>query len=83
MRPGTFLIPVLLGLRWPSGKVSALGPEGSRLETRFHGRSVVYGACYTLNHAKGANHLPVDVVPITHVHCLTHFRVHKDARVVI
>ncbi|GBL67784.1 hypothetical protein AVEN_4918-1, partial [Araneus ventricosus] len=22
--------------RWPSGKVSALGPEGSRFETRFH-----------------------------------------------
>ncbi|GBN63549.1 Tigger transposable element-derived protein 6 [Araneus ventricosus] len=24
------------GPRWPSGKVSALGPEGSRFEARFH-----------------------------------------------
>ncbi|GBL92738.1 hypothetical protein AVEN_119124-1 [Araneus ventricosus] len=24
------------GSRWPSGKISALGPEGSRFETRFH-----------------------------------------------
>ncbi|GBO12976.1 hypothetical protein AVEN_171124-1, partial [Araneus ventricosus] len=31
--------------RWPSGKVSALGPEGSRFETRF----AVYGSCCTLN----------------------------------
>ncbi|GBO46045.1 hypothetical protein AVEN_203612-1, partial [Araneus ventricosus] len=28
--------------RWPSGKVSASGPESSRCETRFHGRSAVY-----------------------------------------
>ncbi|GBM30617.1 hypothetical protein AVEN_18312-1 [Araneus ventricosus] len=31
--------PICLGRwrqRWPSGKVSALGPEGSRLETQFH-----------------------------------------------
>ncbi|GBO22457.1 hypothetical protein AVEN_274724-1, partial [Araneus ventricosus] len=38
------------GPRWPSGKVSALGPEGSRFETRFRRRSAVYGACCTLNH---------------------------------
>ncbi|GBM26861.1 hypothetical protein AVEN_266295-1 [Araneus ventricosus] len=31
--------------RWPSGKVSALGPEGSRFETRFHRR-------WSLLHAK-------------------------------
>ncbi|GBO16757.1 hypothetical protein AVEN_1244-1 [Araneus ventricosus] len=28
--------------RWPSGKVSALGLEGCRCETRFHCRSVVF-----------------------------------------
>ncbi|GBM16168.1 hypothetical protein AVEN_12237-1, partial [Araneus ventricosus] len=36
--------------RWPSGMFSALGPHGSKLETRFHGRSVVYWTCCTLNH---------------------------------
>ncbi|GBL75038.1 hypothetical protein AVEN_243828-1 [Araneus ventricosus] len=39
--------------RWPSGKVSALGPEGSRFETRFHCRSAAYGACCTLNLRSG------------------------------
>ncbi|GBN81278.1 hypothetical protein AVEN_200125-1 [Araneus ventricosus] len=33
--------------RWPSGKVSASGPESSRFETRFHRRSTVYGASQT------------------------------------
>ncbi|GBM99061.1 hypothetical protein AVEN_13102-1 [Araneus ventricosus] len=35
---------------WTSGKVSALGPEGSRFETRFYNRSALYGACCALNH---------------------------------
>ncbi|GBN60973.1 hypothetical protein AVEN_256435-1 [Araneus ventricosus] len=39
----------------PSGKVSALGPDGSRFKTRFHRRSVVYGACCTLNHTLWPN----------------------------
>ncbi|GBM82974.1 hypothetical protein AVEN_21719-1 [Araneus ventricosus] len=30
-----------LGFSWPGGKVSASGPEGSRLQTRFHRRTAV------------------------------------------
>ncbi|GBL75403.1 hypothetical protein AVEN_194595-1 [Araneus ventricosus] len=37
------------GPRWPSGKAPS-GPEDRRFETRFHRRSIVYGACCTLNH---------------------------------
>ncbi|GBM90573.1 hypothetical protein AVEN_153978-1 [Araneus ventricosus] len=48
--------------RWPSGEISALGPEGSRFETRFHRRSTVYGACCTLNHNVVAKCPPVGVV---------------------
>ncbi|GBN10312.1 hypothetical protein AVEN_191447-1 [Araneus ventricosus] len=48
-----------LGPRWPSGKVSALGPEGSRFETRFHRRSAVYGARCTLNSYAVAKHPPL------------------------
>ncbi|GBN04325.1 hypothetical protein AVEN_233642-1 [Araneus ventricosus] len=44
---------------WPIGKVSALGPEGSRFETRFRRRSTVYGACFTLNHTQRPNALPL------------------------
>ncbi|GBO32457.1 hypothetical protein AVEN_274027-1 [Araneus ventricosus] len=47
------------GPRLPSGKVSALGPEGSRFETRFHRRSAVYGACCTLHHTYWPNVLPL------------------------
>ncbi|GBN74995.1 hypothetical protein AVEN_67498-1 [Araneus ventricosus] len=32
---------LLLGTRWPSGKVSSSEPQGSGFETRFHRRSVV------------------------------------------
>ncbi|GBO17295.1 hypothetical protein AVEN_252030-1 [Araneus ventricosus] len=45
--------------RWPSGKVSASELEGSRFEIRFHGRSVVYWACNTLNHTQWSNVLPL------------------------
>ncbi|GBN28385.1 hypothetical protein AVEN_155416-1 [Araneus ventricosus] len=31
------------GTWWPNGKATALGPEGSRLETRFHPNSTVLG----------------------------------------
>ncbi|GBL73004.1 hypothetical protein AVEN_128173-1 [Araneus ventricosus] len=49
----------LLGPRWPSGKVSTSGPEGRRLETRFHRRSAVYGARRTPNHTQWPNALPL------------------------
>ncbi|GBL96695.1 hypothetical protein AVEN_111837-1 [Araneus ventricosus] len=38
--------------RWPSSKVPTPGPEGRRLETRFHRRSAVYGARCALNHTQ-------------------------------
>ncbi|GBL72705.1 hypothetical protein AVEN_127942-1 [Araneus ventricosus] len=38
-------LTVNLRSRWPSGKVSPLRPEGSRIETRFLRRSAVYGTC--------------------------------------
>ncbi|GBO17386.1 hypothetical protein AVEN_170022-1 [Araneus ventricosus] len=44
--------------RWPSGKISTLGPEGSGLEIRFHRRSAAYGTCCTLNHTQWPNVLP-------------------------
>ncbi|GBM61983.1 hypothetical protein AVEN_201300-1 [Araneus ventricosus] len=47
------------GPRWPSGKVPALGPEGSWFETRFHRRYAVYGARCTLNHTQWPNDLPL------------------------
>ncbi|GBM20848.1 hypothetical protein AVEN_224099-1 [Araneus ventricosus] len=40
-------------MRWPSGKVSALGTEGSRFETRFHRRSAVYWAYSKLTQGLG------------------------------
>ncbi|GBN25343.1 hypothetical protein AVEN_121215-1 [Araneus ventricosus] len=40
--------------RWPSGKASALRPDGSKFETRFHWRFIVYWACCTLNHTQGS-----------------------------
>ncbi|GBO30003.1 hypothetical protein AVEN_101542-1 [Araneus ventricosus] len=45
--------------RWPNAKFSALGPEGCRLETRFHRRSAVYGTYWTLNHTQWANVFPL------------------------
>ncbi|GBM55794.1 hypothetical protein AVEN_109237-1 [Araneus ventricosus] len=46
----------------PSGKVAGLGPEGSRFETRFHRRSVLYWACCTLNHRHGSTRATAGVV---------------------
>ncbi|GBL77011.1 hypothetical protein AVEN_12666-1 [Araneus ventricosus] len=41
-----------IGPQWPSGKVS--GPDGSRFETRFHGRSTVYmGLLYVKSNVEG------------------------------
>ncbi|GBM20526.1 Uncharacterized protein ZK1073.1 [Araneus ventricosus] len=48
--------------RWPSGKVSAQGLEGSKFETRLHCRSVVYGACCTPNHTQRAKSPPAGAV---------------------
>ncbi|GBM48326.1 hypothetical protein AVEN_106526-1 [Araneus ventricosus] len=45
--------------RWPNGRVTALGTEGSRLETRFHRRSLVYEACCTPNRTQWPNVLPL------------------------
>ncbi|GBN55075.1 hypothetical protein AVEN_55420-1 [Araneus ventricosus] len=45
--------------RWPSGKTAAPGPQGFWLETRFHRRSAVYGACGTPNHPQCPNVLPL------------------------
>ncbi|GBM66513.1 hypothetical protein AVEN_252276-1 [Araneus ventricosus] len=47
---------------WPSGKLSASEPEGSRFETQFHCRSVMYWACGTLNHRSRVKRPPVGVV---------------------
>ncbi|GBN01326.1 hypothetical protein AVEN_24144-1 [Araneus ventricosus] len=33
---------IMIGPRWPCGKIPAAGPESPRLETRFHRRSGVY-----------------------------------------
>ncbi|GBN08860.1 hypothetical protein AVEN_60841-1, partial [Araneus ventricosus] len=48
--------------RWPSSKVSALGVETPRFETRFHCISVVYWARFTLNHTWVAKRPPIVVV---------------------
>ncbi|GBM08332.1 hypothetical protein AVEN_101455-1 [Araneus ventricosus] len=48
--------------RWANGKVSALQPEGSRLETRFHRRSVVFWASCTLNLTSCVKRPPSGVV---------------------
>ncbi|GBM42871.1 hypothetical protein AVEN_245698-1 [Araneus ventricosus] len=47
------------GQRWPSGRVSALGPEGSRFKTQFPPKFGVYGACCKLNHTQWTNALPL------------------------
>ncbi|GBM37997.1 hypothetical protein AVEN_171178-1 [Araneus ventricosus] len=47
--------------QWASGNVPALEPMGSRFETRFHSKSVMYWTCCTLNHAYGAKCPPAGV----------------------
>ncbi|GBM17780.1 hypothetical protein AVEN_271602-1 [Araneus ventricosus] len=51
--------PSPLQAGWPSGKVSAPGPEGRRLEARFHQRTAVHGACCAPNHTQWPNVLPL------------------------
>ncbi|GBM99737.1 hypothetical protein AVEN_237664-1 [Araneus ventricosus] len=53
------VLPKFEGPWWFSGRVSALGPEDSRPESRFHRRSAVHGACCTLNHTQWPNVLPL------------------------
>ncbi|GBN72203.1 hypothetical protein AVEN_148277-1 [Araneus ventricosus] len=47
--------------RWPRGKVSTSGPKGRRLDTRFHRRSAVYGACCHAKSYAVAKRSPVGV----------------------
>ncbi|GBM97040.1 hypothetical protein AVEN_166356-1, partial [Araneus ventricosus] len=47
---------------WPSNKVSALRPECSRFETRFHRRSTVYASPLNMKSYVVAKCLPAGVV---------------------
>ncbi|GBO09035.1 hypothetical protein AVEN_96610-1 [Araneus ventricosus] len=62
----------MTGPQWLSGKVSASGLEGSRLETRFRRRSAVHVDPSLIKSYVVAKCPPAGVVPTTHVHQPTH-----------